>query len=247
MPRIRIVLDSRTNAGWTRALLWTLAALLATNQVLVGRMMPASPAAHASILRSLLGAKTASATVIVMPKLNPDGKTTSLMEQPTIDNIPANPSSGDAVADAKVVMIGSGTPFYAPSGISFNDAVNAEKLWGAYVASINLSSDLQSRYDALTTVFTCNYCCGEPGNVTRNKQCGCAHSQGARGFFKYMLQTYGDKYSNDQLMGEAFRWQAIWYPKGAVEDYLLATGRSNVLGHETHGGAGTDGRHGFKT
>lgn len=60
-----------------------------------------------------------------------------------------------------------------------------------------------------------------------------------------MLQTYGDKYTNEQLMGEAYRWTGIWYPKGVLEDYLLATGKGDVLGHQTHGGAGSDGRHGL--
>ena len=60
-----------------------------------------------------------------------------------------------------------------------------------------------------------------------------------------MLEKYGDTYSDDQLFGEAYRWQAVWYPSGVVEDYLLATGRGDVLGHKTHGGAGADGRHGL--
>ena len=33
--------------------------------------------------------------------------------------------------------------------------------------------------------------------------------------------------------------------KGMIEDYLLATGNESALPHETHGGAGPDGRHGL--
>lgn len=245
-PRRWYTADRRTNERLARGTVWLVIVLLAANQFIIGTLIPRQASASpTAVLSKLFGAKSASAAIIVMPRLNPDGTTTSLVEQPTISEVPADPKTGDAVADAKTVMLATGSPFYAPDGISFSDPINAENLWGAYETGIQLSGDLQTRYDTLTTMLTCNYCCGEPGNVTRNKQCGCAHAKGARGFFKYMLQTFGEKYTNDQLMGEAFRWQAIWYPKGAVEDYLLATGKGSVIGHATHGGAGADGMHGL--
>ncbi len=76
---------------------------------------------------ALFGINTAGAFTIIAPELNPDGKTTRLIEQPTITEIPANPNSGDAMADAKVVMIPIGKPFYAPDDISFDDPINAQK------------------------------------------------------------------------------------------------------------------------
>ncbi len=229
-----------------RAVGWAVIVLLAANQFLIGAMMPKSASAAPALnLKALFGAKAASAAVIIAPKINPDGKTTSLVEQPTISEVPANPKTKDAVADAKVVMLGTGSPFYAPDGISFSEAVKAEEQWGAYEQSMQLTGELLTRYNTLTDTLPCNYCCGEPMNVTHNNRCGCAHAKAARGFFKYMLQTYGAKYSDAQLLGEAFRWQAIWYPKGAVEDYLLATGKGSVIGHATHGGAGADGMHGL--
>jgi len=198
-----------------------------------------------SFIGSLFGIKTAAAATVIAPKLNPDGKTTTLVEQPTITEVPANPNTGDALADAKVVMLATGKPFYAPDDISFDDPVNAQKKWGAFETSIKLSADLEARYQKLIGTMVCSYCCGGPTNVTINKNCGCAHAKAVRGFYKYMLQTYGDKYSDEQLVGESHRWYAIWYPKGMLEDYLLATGKGDVLGHQTHGGAGTDGRHGL--
>ena len=241
-----VTADRRTNDRLARWVVWIIIIVLAANQLMIGSMSPrmavASPRA---ILGSLFGTKSAAAAVIVAPKINPDGKTTSLVEQPTISQVPANPKSGDALADAKVVMLGTGSPDYAPGDASFSDPVKAEEIWGTYEQSITLTGATLERYNGLINTFTCNYCCGEAMSVTRNKQCGCAHAKAARGFFKYMIQTYGDKYSDAQLMGEQFRWQAIWYPKGAVEDYLLATGKGDVIGHATHGGAGADGMHGL--
>lgn len=235
----------RTNERIARRVAWVITVILAANQFMIASISPkATTASPLAMVKSVLGIKTASATTIIAPKINADGKTTSLVEQPTISAVPANPNSGDALADAKVVILGSGSPAYAPDGISFSDPVTAQNKWGAY-ETIQLTGEALTRYNALTNMLPCSYCCGEPGNVTRNKNCGCAHAKAARGYFKYMVQTFGSQYTDDQLLGEAFRWQAIWYPKGAVEDYLLATGKSNVIGHAPHGGAGADGIHGL--
>ena len=237
--------DQRQNETAARWLVWFIIVVFGINQALIGSMSPkivmASPLAS---VKSLLGITTASAQTIIAPKINPDGKTTSLVEQPTISQVPANPKSGDDLADAKKVMLGTGTPAYAPDGAAFSDPVAAQNKWGAY-ESLELTGDALSRYNDLTNALPCSYCCGSPANITRNRNCGCAHAKAARGFFKYMIQTYGSQYTTEQLLGEAFRWQAIWYPKGAVEDYLLATGKVSVIGHQTHGGAGADGMHGL--
>lgn len=218
--------------------------LFLSNQFFIDRASTAMGTTSSGGVR-LFGTTGASASTIIAPQLNPDGKTTSLVEQPTITEVPANPNSGDALADAKVVMFPTGVPFYAPEGISFDDPINAQNKWGAFENSITLSGALQDRYDQLTNTFTCNYCCGGPTRVTQVSRCGCRHAKAWRGFFKYMLQTYGDQYTNEQLMGEAFRWSGIWYPKGVIQDYLLATGTDVTFPHETHGGAGADGRHGL--
>lgn len=219
--------------------------LFATNQFFITKTTAAMGISDGGVIAQLFGIKKAATTTIIAPKLNPDGKTTSLVEQQTITEVPGNPNTGDAVADAKVVMMPTGKPFYAPGDISFDDPINAQNKWGAYEDSITLTGNLQTRYNGLISSFTCNYCCGGPTNVTTIDRCGCRHAKAWRGMFKYMLQTYGDKYTDEQLKGEAYRWTGIWYPKGVLEDYLLATGKGNVLGHETHGGAGTDGRHGL--
>lgn len=227
-----------------KVLISILAALFLVNQLFIGSIATGSGSFTGRVAR-LFGVKTAGAYTIIAPKLNPDGKTTSLVEQPTITEVPGNPNSGDPVANAKAVVFPTGKPFYAPDDISFDDPINAQNKWGAFKDSITLSGGLQARYNQLTNTFTCNYCCGGPTNVTVIARCGCRHAKAWSGFFKYMLQTYGDKYTNEQLMGEAYRWSGIWYPKGVLEDYLLATGKGNVLGHTTHGGAGADGRHGL--
>lgn len=222
-----------------------LIALFFTNQFFITKTTAAMGLSDGGFVAQLFGIKKAATTTVIAPKLNPDGKTTSLVEQQTITDVPGNPNSGDALADAKVVMIPTGKPFYAPDDISFDDPINAQNKWGAYEDSITLTGNLQTRYNGLISTFTCNYCCGGPNNVTTINNCGCRHAKAWRGMFKYLLQTYGDKYTDEQLKGEAYRWTGIWYPKGVLEDYLLATGKDSALPHETHGGAGSGGMHGL--
>ncbi len=228
-----------------KILVTILMSLFLVNQLMIVQvyaMMGMGPS-----MASMLGIRGSSAKFIIAPKVNPDGKTTTLAEWPTITDVMANPHSGNALTDAKVVMTATGKPFYAPEDISFDDPINAQNKWGAFETSIKLSPDLEARYQKMiATMMTCSYCCGEANNVTMNKNCGCAHAKAVRGFYRYMLQTYGSKYTDEQLVGESHRWYALWYPKGMLEDYLLATGNSSALPHESHGGAGADGSHGLK-
>ncbi|MBI4437430.1 hypothetical protein HY631_00570 [Candidatus Uhrbacteria bacterium] len=225
-----------------KALLSILIAVFVVNQIAIASVTQAMGATR-GVLQALWGAQTANAMELMMPILNDDGLTTHLQMMPTITEVLAEPNTGDIVQDAMTVMIATGAPFYAPADISFDDPIGALSAWGAY-AQQELTPELEARYQRLISIFPCNFCCGSPTRVTLNGRCGCAHANAARGFFKYMLLTTGDTYSDDQLFGEAYRWQAVWYPSGVVEDYLLATGRRDALGHKTHGGAGADGMHG---
>lgn len=226
-----------------KILLSILTAVFVVNQIAIASVSQAIGATH-GLLANGFGISNANAMEIMMPIPNEDGLTTHLQMMPTITEVSAEPGSGDAVIDAKTVMMATGTPFYAPEGISFDDPVGSLEVWGQY-ENTEIATDVSDRYEKLISMFPCNFCCGSATKVTFNGNCGCAHAKAARGFFKYMLSQYGDTYSDDQLYGEAYRWQAIWYPSGVVEDYLLATGRGNVLEHKSHGGAGSDGMHGM--
>lgn len=225
-----------------RLLLFALILVLLANQYAIGAIGTRMGLMRMSSMDAMLGIMPVNAAEIIMPVLNEDGKTTSLQTMPTItDALVSN--AGDAVAYALGRMTGKGIPSYAPKGISFDDPIAALDAWGAY-ESFQLTPQMEERYRRMVSLFTCNFCCGSAMSVTINGRCGCAHAAAARGFFRYMLGAYGEKYSDEALFGEAYRWQAIWYPRGAVEDYLLATGRGDVLGHASHGGAGADRMHG---
>ncbi|MDO8505374.1 MAG: hypothetical protein Q7S48_02260 [bacterium] len=225
---------------------WVITILLAVNQFMIGGMVPkAHSASPLRSLKALFSAQGASAREIIATKLNPDGRTTSVVAQPTITEVPAEPKGMDPIEAAKVVMLATGTPFYAPTGISFDDPVGSLAAWQSFENQIKLEGELETRFQKVIGTMTCDYCCGGPTQVTVINRCGCRHAQAYRSIAKHLMQNYGDKYTDDEILGELQRWKGIWYPKGVIEDYLLATGRGDVLGHQTHGGAGSDNMHGI--
>lgn len=244
-----LALSSSTKLSFdsvSRGIVWAITILLAVNQFMIGSLVPkAHSRSLVKSLRSVFSVQGASAREILDTKLNPDGRTTTIAKWPTITEVPAEPKGGDPVEAAKVVMIPIGTPFYAPEGISFDDPVNALAAWQPYEAQIQLAPDLQKRWENIVSQMTCDYCCGGPTRVTIITNCGCRHAQAYRSIAKYLVSNFGDKYTDDEIIGELKRWKGAWYPKGVIEDYLLATGRVDVLGHQTHGGAGADGMHGI--
>jgi len=140
---------------------------------------------------------------------------------PTISELQMKPATGDAVQDLVNNVVPSGTPWYgAEAGVSFDDPITAQKLWGKGEA-IQLDSAQQERWDRIVNSFTCDYCCGSPQNPTIITRCGCAHAVAARGMAKWFIKNYGDKYPDEEIYGEMARWYALWYPKGTIERIIL--------------------------
>ena len=101
----------------------------------------------------------------------------------------------------------------------------------------NLSdfSEEEKRWQKLTSVFTCDFCCGGPNSVTTIAQCGCAHSYAWQGMAKFFIKYY-PQYTDEQILGEMTKWKALWYPQGMIQDYLVYTGQQDASAL-THGGS----------
>ncbi|MEM3126613.1 MAG: hypothetical protein QW331_00895 [Candidatus Woesearchaeota archaeon] len=177
-----------------------------------------------------LGEKT-----IIGPMLNEDGRTTKLVEWPTISPYQRKAKTGDPTQDAINAVIPTGTPFYVQSGpgsellqgVSFDDPITSQKVWAQFVGSgrfgkdkeIKLTPEEQARYDRIVGVFTCDYCCGSPQQVTRINNCGCAHSYAWKGMAKFFIKYYPN-YSDEEIAGEMTKWKGLWYPQGMINDYI---------------------------
>lgn len=182
--------------------------------------------------------------VVVGPQLNPDGRTTKLVEWPTISEVPNVQDTGNPAQDAINYIIPTGTPWYlanelgAQLGISFDDPITAQNVWRSLERNIQLDSDQQARYNRLISIFTCDYCCGGPNSVTTINRCGCAHAYAWKGMAKFFVGYYGDEYSDEEILGEMTRWKGLWYPKGMVQDYLVYAGQADASTLRHGGSAG---------
>ncbi len=189
--------------------------------------------------------------VVIGPQLNPDGRTTKLVEWSTISETPAPKSTGNPTQDAIAAVVPIGTPFYVLQGggaekikgVTFDDPITSQKVWASLLGSrrfgtanaIQLTPEEEQRWQKLTSVFTCDFCCGGPNSVTTISRCGCAHSYAWQGMAKFFIRYYPN-YSDEQILGEMTKWKGLWYPQGMIQDYLVYTGQqpATIL---THGGS----------
>jgi len=189
--------------------------------------------------------------VVIGPQLNTDGRTTKLVEWTTISETPAPKSTGNPSQDAIAAVVPTGTPFYVLEGpgvekiqgATFDDPLTSQKVWASLLGSrrfgtanaIQLTPEEEQRWNKLTGVFTCDFCCGGPNSVTTINRCGCAHSYAWQGMAKFFIK-YHPQYTDEQILGEMTKWKAIWYPKGMIQDYLVFTGQQDAS-TLTHGGS----------
>ena len=161
------------------------------------------------------------------------GYGTKVKELPTISKSPAKKETGDVAQDALNFLVPTGVPEYGQeAGVSFDDPVGAQRVWGAYDQSIQLTTEQQARWQKIVGSFTCDYCCGSPQRPTIITQCGCAHARAWRGMAKWFIQKYGDQVTNEQIMGELSKWKALWYPgptvKRVVQEQSLSSGDNSA-------------------
>ena len=186
--------------------------------------------------------------VVIGPQINSDGRTTKLVEWPTISETPAAKSTGNPTQDAIATVVPTGTPFYVlegtgaekVKGASFDDPLTSQKVWASLLGSrrfgtenaIQLTTEEEQRWQKLTSVFTCDFCCGGPNSVTTINRCGCAHSYAWQGMAKFFIKYY-PQYTDEQILGEMTKWKGLWYPQGMIQDYLVFTGQqpATILAH----------------
>jgi len=181
------------------------------------------------------GDKTTYAPVLLAAGESPvlQGYSTKVKQLPTISSSVQKPKTGDVAQDTLNMLVPTGQPEYgAEAQVSFDDPILSQKNWGSYEGSITLTGDQQTRYDKIVGSFTCDYCCGSAQRPTIITHCGCAHARAWRGMAKWFISKYGDKYSDEQIMGELSKWKALWYPgptvKRVIEEQSLSGGANSA-------------------
>ncbi|MDP6648460.1 MAG: hypothetical protein QGH34_03640 [Candidatus Woesearchaeota archaeon] len=252
--KIPLSLHEKINFGF----IGIIAILIIFNQLQISQvnasMSGTSPLPVSSFVKSVsspLKLGSGKGGAVIGPQINPDGRTTKLVEWPTISDTPAPINTNNPTQDAITSVVPTGTPSYVLGGsgsekiqgASFDDPIASQKVWASLLGSrrfgtdnaVQLTPEEEQRWNKLTSVFTCDFCCGGPSRVTTINRCGCAHSYAWQGMAKFFIKYYPE-YSDEEILGEMTKWKALWYPKGMIQDYLVFTGQqpATIL---NHGGA----------
>ncbi|GEM_PF-487762 len=159
------------------------------------------------------------------------GYRTKMKEFPTVSATPKKPKTGDVVQDALNKIVPTGTPEYGKeAGVSFDDPVNSLARLGELENIVSLTPEQEKRWNKIIGSFTCDYCCGAPQQPTIINRCGCAHAAGWRGIAKFLIGKYGDKITDEQVMGEMTKWKALWYPGPTVQRFIQEQATGNAGG-----------------
>lgn len=136
--------------------------------------------------------------------------------------------TGDVTQDAIKAVLSTGTPSYGPEiGVSFDDPVtslNALAKLDRTVPTSSLSEAEKTRFIYVGTKISCEFCCGAPAVIdgSGNSACGCSHAASFRGLAKYLIKNHPTEWTDDEILLEATKWKALYYPKNMVEKAVAA-------------------------
>jgi len=136
--------------------------------------------------------------------------------------------------DAVNVMIPTGIPDYGNAlGISYDDPLKALSVLSGQVYPYMLSEIKkdQATYQRYLNLvlkpvgISCEYCCGV-GPIGASKDgssaCGCQHNPALLGLTMWLMKN--TDYTDAEVLREALRWKALFFPKNMVELALSVAG-----------------------
>ena len=136
----------------------------------------------------------------------------------------------DLVALAKNFLPFGIPPVYgAELKVSFDDPVAAINVLAQYEQDTRpnkLTGEKLERYIKIGQSTACEFCCGATTMVfpDGSKACGCAHSAAMRGVVAYLLDQYGDQATDQQILIEANKWKAVFFPGPTTQKFAATNG-----------------------
>ena len=93
-----------------------------------------------------------------------------------------------------------------------------------------LTGEKLERYIKIGSATSCEYCCGARTMVfpDGSKACACEHSAAMRGVAAYLLDRYGDKLTDEQILTEVNRFKATYFPRESVQKVMAASQGGSV-------------------
>lgn len=133
--------------------------------------------------------------------------------------------------DVMLVILPTGIPDYGPGlGVSYDDPVNSLAVLARMenTGFIKLNPEELQRYLNLVTKplgISCEYCCGLKYVGVRDdgkSSCGCQHNPALLTIVRYLIQS--SDYTDAEILREAMRWKALFFPKDMVKLSLQIAG-----------------------
>lgn len=136
--------------------------------------------------------------------------------------------------DAVAVMIPTGTPDYGRQlGVSYDDptgslSILAERVYPAMLNAIKTDEEAYQRYLNIVSKpvgISCQYCCGIDAmgvNDDGSSACGCQHNPALLGLTMWLVKN--SDYTDGEIIREALKWKALFFPKDMVKLALTVAG-----------------------
>ena len=136
--------------------------------------------------------------------------------------------------DAIAVIISTGTPEYGSElGVSFDDPVGSLNSLAGFYPTIKQdikknNPEVWQRYVNLATKpvgISCEFCCGLNAVSIKSDgelMCGCKHNPAMHALTLWLMKN--TDYSDVEIVKEALKWKALWYPKDMVKLTLQVGG-----------------------
>lgn len=169
------------------------------------------------LLKGSLGERSGAKSVLAKTQSAPQSKAVS---------------QADTSAIAKKVLPSGVPPLYGQKlGVSFDDPASAINVLSPHEQDTRpkkLEGENLKRYVAIGFRTSCEYCCGAKTLVFQDgaKACGCAHSAAMRGVIAYLLENFGGELSDDEILSEANKWKAAFFPGPTVSKYAASSAGS---------------------
>ena len=117
-------------------------------------------------------------------------------------------------------------------GVSFDQAASAIPILSRFEQDTRpdkLTGEKLTRYINIGQKTACEYCCSARTLVFKDgrKACGCAHSAAMRGVVAYLLDNYPEM-SDQDILNEANKWKAVFFPRQTVEKALKVSTNGQV-------------------
>ncbi len=161
-----------------------------------------------------------------MMKVNMEAK--DVLAQTVSLSAAAGGGTDIAALAAKILPSGIPPVYGAELGVSFDRAAEAIPVLSRYEQDTRpdkLSGEQLARYVKIGQMTSCEFCCGARTMVFNDgrKACACAHSAAMRGAVAYLIDKHGDM-TDQQILGEANKWKAVFFPGPMVQRYAAANG-----------------------